>query len=139
MRHAGHLPRNILTGISIGFCHLLRTRCRRKRDVNRHENEQIRYVLLLGTETLSFIFFLYGVTACSRPGPPHNRGFTFIFRHTTLGRTLLVEGLARRRDLYLAAHYTHNRETSRFSAGFEPTILASERPQTHALDRAVTG
>jgi len=22
-------------------------------------------------------------------------------------------------------------------AGFEPTILASERPQTHALDRAV--
>jgi hypothetical protein len=24
-------------------------------------------------------------------------------------------------------------------AGFEPTIPASERPQTHALDRAVTG
>jgi hypothetical protein len=24
-------------------------------------------------------------------------------------------------------------------AGFEPTILASERPQTHALDRAATG
>jgi hypothetical protein len=25
------------------------------------------------------------------------------------------------------------------SAGFEPAIPASERPQTHALDRAVTG
>jgi hypothetical protein len=24
-------------------------------------------------------------------------------------------------------------------AGFEPTIPVSERPQTHALDRAVTG
>jgi hypothetical protein len=24
-------------------------------------------------------------------------------------------------------------------AGFEPTIQASERPQTHALDRAATG
>jgi hypothetical protein len=23
--------------------------------------------------------------------------------------------------------------------GFEPTILVSERPQTHALDRAATG
>ena len=25
------------------------------------------------------------------------------------------------------------------SAGFEPTILAGERPQTYALDRAATG
>jgi len=25
------------------------------------------------------------------------------------------------------------------SAGFEPTMQASERPETHALDRAVTG
>ena len=25
------------------------------------------------------------------------------------------------------------------SAGFEPTISVSERPQTHALDRAATG
>ena len=24
-------------------------------------------------------------------------------------------------------------------AGFEPTFLASEQPQTHALDRAATG
>ena len=34
---------------------------------------------------------------------------------------------------------THNRQTSMPPVGFEPTIPASERPQTHALDRAATG
>jgi hypothetical protein len=68
------------------------------------------------------------------------RGFTIThFRHTTLGRTLLDEGPARRRDLYLTTHNTHKRQTSLTLAGFEPTILVSERPQTHALDRAATG
>jgi hypothetical protein len=33
-------------------------------------------------------------------------------------------------------HNTYNRQTSMPPAGFEPTIPASERPQTHALDRA---
>jgi hypothetical protein len=41
----------------------------------------------------------------------------------------------RRRDLYLTAHNTHKRQTSKLPVGFEPTIPASERPQTHALDR----
>jgi hypothetical protein len=36
-------------------------------------------------------------------------------------------------------HNTHTRQTSMPSAGFEPEIPASERPQTHALDRAATG
>jgi hypothetical protein len=31
------------------------------------------------------------------------------------------------------------RQTSMPPAGFEPAIPASERPQTHALDRAATG
>jgi hypothetical protein len=31
------------------------------------------------------------------------------------------------------------RQASMFPAGFEPAIPASERPQTHALDRAATG
>ena len=36
--------------------------------------------------------------------------------------------------------YTNlNRHTSMPPAGFEPTIPANDRPQTHALDRAVTG
>jgi hypothetical protein len=42
-------------------------------------------------------------------------------------------------DLYLTTHNTHNRQTSMPLSGFEPTIPANERPQTHALDRAATG
>jgi hypothetical protein len=41
------------------------------------------------------------------------RGFTIThFRHNTVGRTPLDEGPARRRDLYLTTHNTHNRQTS---------------------------
>ena len=36
-------------------------------------------------------------------------------------------------------HTTHNRQTSVPSAGFEPTVPANERPQTHVLDCAATG
>ena len=61
-------------------------------------------------------------------------------RHTTVGRTPLDEWSARRRDLYLTTHNTHNRQTSMPPAGFEPTISAGERPQTtYALDRAAAG
>jgi hypothetical protein len=66
------------------------------------------------------------------------RRFTSHFRHTTLGRTPLDERSARRRDLYMTTHNTHKRQTSMPKAGFEPTIPASERPQTHALDRTAT-
>jgi hypothetical protein len=58
---------------------------------------------------------------------------------TTLSRTPQNEWSARRRDIYLATHNTHKRQTSIHPEGFEPTIPASERPQTHALDRAATG
>jgi len=44
--------------------------------------------------------------------------------------------LARRRDFYLTTHNTHNRQTSMWDVGFEPTIPASERTQTYVLDRA---
>jgi hypothetical protein len=60
-------------------------------------------------------------------------------RHTTVGRTPLDEGPARRRDLYLTTHNTHKRQTSIPPVGFEPTILVSERPKTHVLDRTATG
>jgi hypothetical protein len=53
---------------------------------------------------------------------------------TTLGRTPLDECTARRTDLYL--HNTHKIQASIPPAGFGPGIPASERPQTHALDRA---
>jgi hypothetical protein len=62
-----------------------------------------------------------------------------LFRHTTQGRTPLDKWSARLRDLYLTKHNTHKRQTSIPPAEFEPAIPASERPQTHALDRATTG
>jgi magnesium-transporting ATPase (P-type) len=69
--------------------------------------------------------------------------FTRFLDHTqrriTFGRNPLDEWSALRRDLYLTTHNTHNRQTSMPPAGFEPTISASERPQTYVLDRAVTG
>ena len=61
-------------------------------------------------------------------------------RRSTVGRTpLLDEGSARRRDLYLTTHDTHNRQISMPPVGFEPTISAGEQPQTYAVDRAATG
>ena len=60
-------------------------------------------------------------------------------RRITVGRTPLDGWSARRRDLYLTTHNNHNRHTSMPPVGFEPTISASERPQTYALDRAATG
>jgi hypothetical protein len=50
-------------------------------------------------------------------------------------KTPVDERSAVRRDLYLT---THNRQTFMPPTGFEPTIPASQLPQTHALDRAST-
>ena len=60
-------------------------------------------------------------------------------RRITVCRTPLDEWSARRRDLYLTTHNTHNRQISMPPVGFEPTISTGEGPQTYALDRAATG
>jgi hypothetical protein len=39
----------------------------------------------------------------------------------------------------MTTHNNYNRQTSMLPAEFEPAIPASERSQTHALDRAATG
>ena len=60
-------------------------------------------------------------------------------RRITVGRTPLDGWLARRRNLYLT-NITHTTDQHPFpSVALEPTISAGERPQTNALDRAVTG
>ena len=84
-----------------------------------------------------FHYFFHSAAAPSGPGPPHCRGFTITLRHNTLGRTPLDEWRARRRDLYLTT--LNKRQTSMPPTGSEPAVPASERPQTHALDRAVSG
>jgi hypothetical protein len=57
----------------------------------------------------------------------------------TLGREPLEEGSARHLYLFLKTYNTHKRQTSMPRAGFETTIPASKRPQTHALDCGATG
>ena len=57
-------------------------------------------------------------------------------RRTTVGRTPLDERSARRRDLYLTTHDTHNRQISMPPVGFEPTISAGERPEAARLLRS---
>jgi hypothetical protein len=65
------------------------------------------------------IFFFDGSTATWGPRPPHfSRLHDHTFRHTTLGRTPLDEGPARRRDLYLTKHNTQKRQTSTPLAGY---------------------
>jgi hypothetical protein len=59
--------------------------------------------------------------------------------HTTFGRTPLDEGSARRRDLYLTTQTLTRDKNPCPPVGFEPTIPASARPQTYAVDRAATG
>ena len=53
-------------------------------------------------------------------------------RRSTVGRTPLDEWSARRRDLYLTTHDTHNIQISMPPVGFEPTISAGERPAAGA-------
>jgi hypothetical protein len=49
------------------------------------------------------------------------------------------ESSARRILLYQTKHNIHKSHTFMPLVGFEPIILASERPQTYALYNAVTG
>jgi hypothetical protein len=54
-------------------------------------------------------------------------------RRTTVGRAPLDEWSARRRDLYLTTHDTHNRQISMPPVGFEPMISVGKRPQAARL------
>jgi hypothetical protein len=82
-------------------------------------------------------FYFLGSTARCEPRSSPCRAFTITLRHTTLDRTPLDERTARGRNLYLTTHSTHKRQD--ILAGFDPAILAGERPQTHALSRAASG
>jgi hypothetical protein len=64
--------------------------------------------------------------------------FLDLTRCTTVGRTLLDERSARRRDLYRTQN-TYNKQISMPPVEFEPTVSGGEWPQTYALDCAATG
>ena len=88
---------------------------------------------------IRLIIIFHGSTVPVGLMAPQSWGFEITFRHTTVGRTLLDEWSACRRDLYLTTHNINNIHTSTFPAGFEPAIPVSERPQTRALDRVAIG
>ena len=97
-------------------------------------------IIICWLETFRIFFFLW------RCSPTRAMTSSFLMRfldHTqrrnTVGRTPLDEWPARRKDIYMTAHNTHNRQTSMPPMGFEPTISVDERPQTYVLDRAATG
>jgi hypothetical protein len=56
-------------------------------------------------------------------------------RRNTVCRTPLDEWSARRWDLYLTTHNTHNRQISMPPVGFKPTISVGERPAAAHLLR----
>ena len=105
-------------------------------------NIQVQHTkLAISSHSLQWLrFFFCGAATQRGSWPPHSWGFLdHTQRRTTVGRTPLDEWSARRRDLYLTTHNTHNRQTSMPPVGFEITISAGERSQTYALDRAATG
>jgi len=72
----------------------------------------------------------------TEPMPQHGWGSAITLRCTTLCKAPLDEWPTRRRPLPDNTHNTHKRQTSMPPEGVAPAISASERPQTHALDRA---
>ena len=76
------------------------------------------------------LFFFFSLWRC---GPTRSMVSSFLkfLDHTqrliTFGRTPLDEWSARRWDLYLTTHNTHNRQTSMHPVRFELTISAGER------------
>jgi hypothetical protein len=100
------------------------------------------YIYIYVGVCVCFFFFF-----CFRGSAAQLRAIAFSYmrfldhtqRRATVGRTPLDEWSARRRDLYLTTHNTHNRQTFMPPVRFEPTVSAGERPQTYTLDRAATG
>ena len=82
------------------------------------------------------LLFTYGAATQRRPWLPRSKRFLYHTRHNTVGSAPLDKWSARRRDPYLTAYNTHNRQTSTPMAGIDPTISAGEQPQTYALGYA---
>ena len=98
-----------------------------------------RFSVIPQTHFVCNFFFVWRFEAIPGHALPL-RGFGITLTgYTTLGRTALDERSIRHKDLCFKTHHTHNRQTSMPLAGFEPTIPPSERPQTVALNHAVTG
>ena len=94
---------------------------------------RIRVKLLTFRRLMSYIYMYIYIYM----GHPFLMFLDCTQRRTTVGRTPLDEWSARRRDLYLTTHDTHNRQISMPPVGFEPTISAGERGQSPYLSQLV--
>ena len=74
----------------------------------------------------------------SWPRPPHPWTFDIIHRHYILCESSRRVIGSSQRQVPDNAYNTQKRFTSLLPAGFEPTIVTSDRPQTHSLYRAAT-
>ena len=97
--------------------------------------------------SLFIYLFFHGLTALVGPGllvDGISRSHSMTHARTLslslfLGRNPLDDGSARRRDLYQEWHNTQNRQKAIPLTGFQLSVPARERPQSHALDRKATG
>jgi hypothetical protein len=89
------------------------------------------------SNTISFSFQRSNSQQCARASSL-SRLHDYTQTHHTRW-TPLNEWSARRRDLYLTTQTLYKRQTSMPLAGFGPQVPASQRLQTHALDRTANG
>ena len=108
------------------------------------EDDIIDFSLKVGKGFALFFNFVFFFIWRDTPQWARTSSFTRFLDHTqwrtTVDKTPLGKVISpTQRPLHDNTHNTHNRETSVPPVGFEPTILAGERSQTHASDRAATG
>jgi hypothetical protein len=100
------------------------------------------FLKIISIRHVSCQYFFYGSSELSGLEAVHDRGFTITppqvtLRHTTIGRATRInpsQGL-----MHGKKRNFRKRPTSLFQVGSEPTNSASERPQTHSLDRVSSG
>jgi hypothetical protein len=78
-------------------------------------------------QTFKNVFVIISGSAAQRGlWPPRSRGFLITHNDAPVSRIPLHKWSARRRDLYLTTHNTHNRQRSMTPERFEPTIAVDE-------------
>ena len=85
------------------------------------------------------MFVFCGAAAQRGPWPPHFWGFLITQNDASQSVGLLWTSDQLVAETSTWQHISHKWQTSVPPVGFEPTISASERPLTYALDRAATG
>jgi hypothetical protein len=79
-------------------------------------------------------FFFCSPAAQRASWPPHSWGFYFIYIDAPQSVGLFWKSVQLVAKTSLTDNTQHSQEISITAEGFEPTVPASERPQTHALD-----